>query len=363
MSAKRAEALLERLVECARNERPPQLDAAAIEAAVFARVTRSSVDSIVVLKQRSRRYLWAATALAAAAALAIVATRFHSPAAELDASPHRGRIAQDSAIDGALLGLDQVLEAHDSDLVIRHGSIAIWRLSAKGRAHVVENGPRVSIALERGRIDAEVVPQLQPETFAVEVERTRVAVHGTVFSVERRGDTADIIVKEGSVRLGSVEKRGSNQGPLIEAPTRMSVDITPVRHEADAVSPRPHAAPRALLPSAAKPIASAPEAAKTAQPNLPERPTAGETERVWELVAQTISECFASNTTGDPNVRVSFGTQVNIRLAPDGAVSVGSLNPPVPQAVFECYESRLSQLTTPATVEGATVSRPKVLTR
>lgn len=362
MSVDRAELLLARLCQSARAQPDPLLNVSSIEDAVKARVARSTVDSLVVPSARTGRHLWAAAAMVAAAAFGFVAFQLFAPGATPEASSERGRLTLASAMNGSLLAPNQVLEARDHDLTVKHAGVAVWQLRAPGRIRVIENGARISVALERGRIEAEVVPQKRPEVFAVEIEQIRVAVHGTVFSVERQGDSAHVTVKEGSVRLGASAQRGATQGQLLIAPAHIRINVRPAAapEEANVAGEAP---PRAMHAGGGKPAPSARNASNPREPVLPQRPTSRESERIWATVAQRISQCFASQTGGDPNVRVSFGTQISIRLTPEGTVVVDGFNPPVPQPVNDCSQRELSQLSTPRTVEGAVLSRPSVLSR
>jgi hypothetical protein len=92
---------------------------------------------------------------------------------------------------------------------------------AKGTATM----PHV-VRLEQGRLDAEVVPRHDSdqllEAFVVEAGATRVAVHGTVFSVERRADIVDVEVTRGSVTVGPAHHRGVTTGHLMVSPRRAS---------------------------------------------------------------------------------------------------------------------------------------------
>jgi hypothetical protein len=267
-------------------------------------------------------------------------------------------------MDGALLVIGQVVDAREHDLTVKHSSTATWRLRAPGRVRVVETTPRITLALEQGHVDVDVVPQhSQPEVFAIEVEQLRVAVHGTVFSVQRLGDIAEVVVKEGTVRVGSNEHRGATQGQLLTAPSRASIDVRP-EHGAEpsgAVAVRTH--PKPTPPTSTKstpPVEEHPVPSSTA---LAERPSIEDVERIWDAARRGVSDCFAAQPGGDPNLRVSFGTQVQVRIAADGSVSIAGFNPPVPQNVRSCADQHVSRLQTAATEQGAFINRPTVLTR
>lgn len=362
-SQKSAKAMLDGLSRAAREALTPQVDAAAIEAAVMARVARSNFDSLVVPRRRSmRQFLVPAAALAAAAAVAFIAAHTlidHRNPVEVTA---RGQLVSEPGMDGALLVVGQVIEANDRDQTVKHRDVATWRLRAPGRIRVVEAGQRITLALDRGRVDAEVIPQPQPEVLAIEVEQLRVAVHGTVFSVERRGDLAEVMVREGKVRVGSTAQPGSGQ--LLTAPSHVSFDVRPEQLDEPRGTARGKAPPKTPHPAS-----QAPTQPPTAQPEpVPpapklERPSSAEAERIWEAAAREIADCFAAQPGSDPNLRVSFTTQVQLRIAREGTVSLGGFDPPVPENVMSCAEQRVLLLQTAPTQFGASINRPKVLTR
>ncbi len=360
-ASKAAEFALARLCRDARQALEPKLDASAIEAAVMTRVARSSVDSVVVPRRKQWKHLGPTIALAIAATYALIASHWLDRPARPTAASARGQLAEEPGMDGALLVIGQVVKAHDRDVTIKHSGTATWRLRSPGRVRVVETSPRITLALEHGHIDVDAVPNPQPEIFAVEVEQLRVAVHGTVFSVERRGDIAEVVVKEGTVRVGSNQQRGATQGQLLTAPSRASIDVRPEQSE----EPSGNAVVRAKarhLPLASAPSAH-PAAATTPRPALAERPSNEEVERVWDAARREISDCFAAQTGGDPSLRVSFGTEVQLRLGPDGAITIAAFNPPVPQNVRSCADQRVTLLRTSPTDLGAFIARPTVLTR
>lgn len=360
-SEKSAEVVLARLCQTARKALDPQLNTSAIEAAVMARVARSSVDSKIVPRRTSRSYVVPAAALAVAAAVVLVAAQWLDQQSHPMQASTRGQLAAEPGMDGALLVVGQVVEARDHDLTIKHGGMATWRLRAPGHVRVIETGRRITLALDHGRVDAEVTPQPQPEALAIEVEQLRVAVHGTVFSVERRGDTAEVVVKEGRVRVGSNHQRGATEGQLLTAPSRLNIDVRP---EAPGELPGATASKvPAKHPHPAGTASSHPAVDEAAPPTLTERPSVVEVERIWEAVAHEIADCFAAQTGGDPNLRVSFATQIQIGVAPGGEISVVGFNPPVPENVQGCAEQRATLLRTDPTLLGTFINRPKVLTR
>src|SRR5262249_7964748 len=87
----------------------------------------------------------------------------------------------------------------------------------------------LTIALNEGSVHAEVRPQAQGEAFAVEVGHTRVAVHGTSFTVSRDGDRVIVEVAPGSVAIGPTGHPGSTQGWLLVGPDQASFSLDGAR--------------------------------------------------------------------------------------------------------------------------------------
>ena len=84
--------------------------------------------------------------------------------------------------------------------------VATWVIDPGSRVVVDSVAVPHVITLERGTVHAEVVPRNAGdelvETFAVVAGTTRVAVHGTVFSVARAGDRITVEVTRGAVTVG-----------------------------------------------------------------------------------------------------------------------------------------------------------------
>jgi hypothetical protein len=82
-------------------------------------------------------------------------------------------------------------------------------------------------------VSAEVVPRHDSdelvESFVIEAGTTRVAVHGTVFSVSREGDELTVDVTRGSVTVGPAGYRGATSGHLLIGPARASFSLREAR--------------------------------------------------------------------------------------------------------------------------------------
>ena len=104
-------------------------------------------------------------------------------------------------LNGDQLALGTRLTAGNQPLVVEHLGRARWTLEPHATALVTDAGEFLTVKLESGALSAAVVPNPKPETFAVEVEGTRVAVHGTAFRVERVAERVQVEVSEGTVAV------------------------------------------------------------------------------------------------------------------------------------------------------------------
>ena len=236
-----------------------------------------------------------------------------------------------------------------------------------------------TVALERGEICAEVTPRSPSEglveSFAVEAAGTRVAVHGTAFSVKIDGGRALVDVEHGTVAVGPVGHVGVTTGHMLVGPSRASfsldggrsarlLDRTPDAFVAvAAASPRiprsPRRRPRPRRPPALAatppadgtpaPAAGVRSRAPSPRPRAQARrrraralhvpPTPGATCRVGppaappepprltvEIVRARLERCFrqqtdASRESGASTLHIDpISTTLSIDLNPDGTI-------------------------------------------
>jgi hypothetical protein len=152
--------------------------------------------------------------------------------------------------------------------------VVSFTLAPGSRVEVVSNEGRdetpgqLTVALVRGSIHAEVTPQPRGEVFAVEVGQTRVAVHGTSFTVSREGDQAIVEVTHGSVAVGPAGHPGSTQGWLLVGPERGSFSLDGARVARWLGPPLPAPLPKTLgSVSASPPGAYEPLARNSSSPS------------------------------------------------------------------------------------------------
>jgi hypothetical protein len=262
------------------------------------------------------------------------------------------------------------IESGDEPLRFVVPQVASWVLAPGSRAIVKSTGTTNALELERGAIYAEVVPRHDSdamiEAMIIECGGTRVAVHGTVFSVERIGDRVVVDVTRGIVTVGPAGHRGATTGLLLSSPARAAFSAKDghlvERYESSegaqsqpATSSRDSAAQ--AVPAARDAVAAAdalrdekasadspqakddrpapsapraeaqPEQAKTEEPR--ESPKAPRRLTLDEARAIMVA-CLSSDvTSGDPSTRVTVSTQITVQLDGDGNVTTVRFDPPL----------------------------------
>ena len=366
---------LERLISELRAEPLPELDWQRLEA-------RLSQEPKPVLRSRAielaSRLRLPAVAVAAAAAL-FVATRPRTPAANAGKA-----VAQIAAgpLNGDRLAVGTRVTAGNRSVVVDHQGRARWTLEPHATAFVSDAGEFLTVQLESGALSAAVIPNTRPETFAVEVAGTRVAVHGTAFRVERAGDRLLVQVSEGTVavepaqshsdpsfllrrdsrgsfgldgRTGSVE---GNASELVRDAGRESRrEIAPW---VDA--PRTTAPKRAASASNALTAAAPPLAPPASRQSLPQQPSISEIESGVSSAVGLLNGCFRDNTHSAGN-RVSASTGMTLIVGPDGSVRSVTFSPPLAPAVEDCAVLGLRKLTFARSIEGVGFTRMIEVTR
>ena len=363
---------LDRLILELRDEPSPKLDWERMEA----RLQRAALpESPGAARSWLTRLRVPAAALVAVAAVAtfVVARRPMplpvKPTAKLNPAP----------LNGDQLAPGTRLTAGNQPLVVAHAGRARWTLEPHATALVSDAGEFLTVKLEAGALAAAVVPNPKPETFAVEVEGTRVAVHGTAFRVERVGERVQVEVSEGTV---AVEPSGSHSSPafLLRRNSRGSFALDghtgAVEGNASAVvadgggrqshrnlvkvapSVRARATPPAAQP--VKPEVSAAPIAQ-AQP-LPAQPAIADIEAGVSSAVELMNSCFFEQTRTTGN-RVSAKTALTLSVTGDGNIQSVTFAPPLAPAVEDCAVSGLRALTFTRSVEGVTFTRILELNR
>jgi hypothetical protein len=276
-------------------------------------------------------------------------------------------------LDGDGLALGTRVTAGNQNVTVQHTGRARWTLEPRATASVSDAGEFLTVRLESGALSASVVPNPKPETFAVEVGGTRVAVHGTAFRVERVGDRVLVEVTEGTVaveptsahsdpsfllrrgsrgsfgldgRTGSVEGNASavlrNNGPKSR------------REIARVVAPAP-VAPVASVPAADSAVIAEPPVVAQPAPPLPQQPSIADIEAGVSAAVELMNRCFRDTKATD--IHVSASTGMTLSVAGDGTVQSVTFAPPLAPDVEDCGVAGLRAFTFARSVEGATFTR------
>ena len=275
--------------------------------------------------------------------------------------------------DLSALRAGDVIESGDAPVTFARAGLAAWTLAPGSVARVRSMGHRGgvghTVALERGSIHAEVTPRDPAEglveAFAVEVGGTRVAVHGTAFSVTIEGDHVVVDVDHGAVAVGPVGNRGATTGHLLVGPSRAvfslnggrsarllprppvaiaALDGRPVAEPVHAAAPgeipgdAAVVAPSAPAPSAAKPSLPAHPAAKPQAEEAPAAVAAPEPPPLTVgIVSGRVHQCFQrAYEPSTSSVEMSISGTLKLTLNADGSVVAKQFDMPVKREVADC---------------------------
>ncbi|MGO9836779.1 MAG: FecR domain-containing protein [Polyangiaceae bacterium] len=324
-----------------------------------------------------RMRAWPGVALAAAAAAMVffVSERDGKRARVVDVVPGvdeiagtlvsidgDGQVRVDGApvARGAQLRVGDVIEARDAQATIERAGKLTLRIEAGSRATVTHTQGALVLALAQGAVEAQVVPVASGEAFAVDVDGSRVAVHGTHLRVARDGVHVAVDLSEGVVSVGPAPRVGSVLGTLVTAPghaefiaTNASETLT-VTHDPSAVR-----SPVALASAApGKPSQMAPPlfAPPRSEPSVPLHATAvtapgsahAEAHATGDplpgvpadvhpedAISSAVRGCMAERPRAE-NVTVVVRTTLRLELADDGTVRAARFEPPVAPDVNAC---------------------------
>ena len=258
---------------------------------------------------------------------------------------------------GAILRLGDVVEPRGANVTVeRPGKLAMI-LERGSRVRVTQVVGMLVVALEQGALEARVVPVASGQAFAVDIQDSRVAVHGTHFRVARTGGRVAVDLSEGVVSIGPTLQVGSMQAPLVAAPAHAEFGATDVAgtltvtHEPSAVRapaaigsaaattaiatiPSQRARTETVPPRSALLEAGADRLATAGQsaPPIPEPRSNADVE--IEL-ANAVRACMVERPHAE-NVTVIVSTTLLLDLNADGTVRGARFDPPVALDVNEC---------------------------
>jgi len=356
------------------------LDWERVERGLFARIENEQArERREMIEARSRhRVAWGAgaAALAVAAAVALVVGKTRGPA--LNEGAERATASDDSAGAVASIGQDATVMVNGKPAAIgapirlgddvdarggrvtfdRSGKVS-WILESGSRTTVTHVQGALVLALQGGAVEAQVVPVASGEAFAVDVDGTRIAVHGTHLRVARVMDHVTIDLTEGVISLGEAPRVGSTIGTLITAPAHAEFTSADpkgsltVTHDAAAIRPAlaidtgiaasrpalialggatPHPKPDSPI-EARSPLAPAPHPATPAPVAAPQLSAADPD--AADALSSVVRTCFADRTSTQ-DVTVEVKTKLHLELDADGNVRSARFEPPVPPDVNAC---------------------------
>ncbi|WP_438023189.1 FecR domain-containing protein [Sorangium sp. So ce233] len=392
-----------------RAEEPPEPRWDAIERELFARIEKPAPVRRAAPRERPPlgRALGFAAAAAAIAFAILAAGRSAPPVAVTSAPPRARDLAEIPRAPGAADDLDfRALRPGDSIETAAYavsfadvGSVR-WTLLPNSRAVVRAVGAAGVghvVALERGSVRADVVTRAPEEglveAFAVEVDGTRVAVHGTLFTVTRLDGRVEVDVEHGTVAVGPAAYRGATTAHLLVGPSRGTFSLDggrdarllqrPAEHDSAPAVASPAPAPPSALPRPATagarpssgpaavaaaaahedepaapaassiaepiaspptepaPIAAAPSASEPAavEPVPEPQPASAPPALTPASVQSTLSSCFARETAGGSSlIRRSIVSTLRVSVRPDGSVAGVRFDPPLRPALQACAE-------------------------
>ncbi len=346
------------------------VDWKAVDERLFARLERERSAEVTRVAPSRRRglVLAAAGALAAAAVVAVVVGRTREP---VDGELHAMADVPGTLVDvlgggsvlvdgkpvgrGASLRLGDTVETGDAQATVERPGKLTLTIEANSRAVVTHLHGAMVLSLERGAVEAQVVPVAAGEAFAVDVGSARVAVHGTHLRVARANGRVVVDLNEGVVAIGEAPRFGSVVGTLINAPAHVEFDPASAdlaasltqTHDPSAVrapiasastEPAPVVLPRADVPQPARSTAVEllrPEARPVAGAASARAPAAAPEVTSESAVAEAVRACMAERPRVD-NVTVVVNTTLHLDLGDDGSVRAARFDPPVAPDVNAC---------------------------
>ena len=339
------------------NEPVPEVDWEKLEQGVFDSLEQPGKP----IRFEARPPVWprVAAVAAVAAGLALVVSWSASRFTELVPSGHTPTepVAKVQGTTPSRVEdmVGSVLVTEDEPMTVEHEGWARFQLAPDSRVKVQRLDERVALDLIHGKVEAEVNRHANHEIFTVDVDGMRVAVRGTVFSVERHGDSMRVDVERGAVSVGP-SGSGAGESWLMKAPltgtyslaskAQLSVGPLDASSETD---------PEVGLPEPAKSwqrppsIAAANDAAKVEEEPLPEMLTNQSASSVLATIASGVEACHREAIpVSQDGVTVHARTTITIRVASDGHVVFARFDPPLVPKAQSCASGVVQQATFPA---------------
>jgi len=399
----------------------PDLDWDRVERGVFARIDHSEPQKVASVARRvapnRTGSVWS-IALAAAAAVAVTRLVPHDEGRASHVPPvltARTDTPSPATLAGPLKR-GEVAEAGLEPLRYESRGNVTFTLAPASRVRVLSDGsslevsPRspvrsapagassgaMTVALLEGSLHAEVVPHSQGEVFAVEVGQTRIAAHGTSFTVSRHDDRVLVEVVHGSVAVGPAGHPGATHGWLLVGPDKASFSLdggqeaswmnepsvlssddpgkSPTGDGAsDVAAPEATGVARASEPTdrleAFAPSPHRPRAAASGRRRDAMRPGAEGTNTVEGVERQKpaiagilnrLTACYERQVASF-GVRFSIKSSLTLTVAPNGTVREGVFDPPLSPTLMACASDAIAAARFPQDNATVVVRVPLVL--
>jgi hypothetical protein len=362
-----SEKALQKLADAARRDEVPDLDWGAVESKLLARISSGERPLVTLPRRRSwvvPAALAAFVSLAAGALLLRPTTPHGLGGSRNAANSTLTPAGHGEILDGDGLSSGAVVTSGDQAVVVRHVDHVTWTLAPSSLAHVEAVGDVVALSLDKGTLSATVTKSKRPESFVVRVEKSRIAVHGTAFRIDRLEKSVRVDVTEGVVAIGPVG------GKSFELPAPGSVVVSFDGLRSTEVAPSSTPAARSAGAAAAVPSrpneAGAPLEADATTKNAPEsngRAVAGHAAPApsegpgVERVIQAVRRCLSENTVAGGDLRVSVRTRLSLRVQATGHVGEVLFDPPLAPAVQACVGARVGSIGFVASHDGFALER------
>jgi hypothetical protein len=300
---------------------------------------------------------------------------------------------------GDSLVAGDVVESKDRALAYQKAGLVTFTVAPSSRIQLLaaeqigDGHDAVTISLAQGSVHAEVEPQADGEAFGVEVGRTRVAVHGTSFTVSREGDRVRVVVAHGSVAVGPTGHRGSTQGWLLVGPDQAmftldgardaqwlpatdSVRVGALRAEASSNAPAKPTSSKPAAPVRGSHLVARGDSSPRPGDDASERPSASEVrpstapstvradldDAATTAILSGIESCYERQVTSF-GVTFSIKSSLTLSILPSGAVREGVFNPPLSPTLMSCAQEAITSSRFPPAEELRQIRVPVSLSR
>jgi hypothetical protein len=260
--------------------------------------------------------------------------------------------------DGDRLAIGSRIETKDREAAVTHAGRATWTVSPNSSALLKGRDERITVRLERGSVLSRVVPNPKPETFVVEAAGTRIAVHGTLFSVALADGHVIVQVREGIVAVGPLGGvpafllTAGSTGDFAADGRSGVLNGRAVRESKSrptgAQKQAPSRAAGATASNALAPLASA---------ELPSEPSIDDIETGITRIVDASTDCFARFTQSAEGVQITVHTALSLKILDSGAVAEVDFQPPLSPAAEECAAASVAEMRFAPSKQGTSVTR------